>query len=195
MDSDVMSKKLLFASSLLLAAVYFFPMWNILLTAPQYPEGLEIHIWVNKITGGKPTDIQNINILNHYIGMAPIKPDTIPELKIIPYILGFMIILGLTASFVGSRLFDTIWFGLLVFLGGAGLVDFYRWEYNYGHHLNPYAPIKISGMSYQPPFIGMEHLMNITAFSYPAPGAWIAIFAGLLGFLAVVMDVKKWFFK
>ena len=36
---------------ILLTAVYVFPLWVIDLEAPQYPQGLGLHIWVNKITG------------------------------------------------------------------------------------------------------------------------------------------------
>ena len=62
-------------ASLLLLAVYVLPLWRIKLIAPQYPEGLGLQIWVNQITGFKPGDLNNINGLNHYIGMRAIEPD------------------------------------------------------------------------------------------------------------------------
>ena len=39
----------------------------------------------------------------------------------------------------------------LLLVAVAGLADFWRWEYNYGHELNPEAAIIVPGMSYQPP--------------------------------------------
>jgi copper chaperone NosL len=55
----------------------------------------------------------------------------------------------------------------MVVLGIAGLIDFYMWGYDYGHNLNPRAPIKVPGMSYQPPLIGCKQLLNINACSWP----------------------------
>lgn len=66
---------------LLLIGLYFFPTWSIYLEAPQFPEGLGLNIWVNSIEGKAPQDhLQNINTLDHYIGMKPISPESIPEL-------------------------------------------------------------------------------------------------------------------
>ena len=59
----------------------------------------------------------------------------------------------------------------------AGLADFYRWGYDYGHNLDPEAIIKIPGMSYQPPLIGTKQLLNFQATSWPASGGWILIAA------------------
>jgi copper chaperone NosL len=68
-----------------------------------------------------------------------------------------------------------------ILLAGVGaLIDFYLWGYDYGHNLNPEAPIKIEGMSYQPPLIGTKVLLNFTAFSGPDIGGWIFIGVGVL---------------
>ena len=80
-------------ASLLLLLTFLFPLWYINLEAPQYPEGIGLEIWINQITGQKPNDLTNINGLNHYIGMKTIVPDAIPELKIMPFIIIFMIVL------------------------------------------------------------------------------------------------------
>ena len=93
------SKYLMIAASLILLGVFIFPIWNINLEAPQYPEGIGLRIWINQVTGEKEFDLKNINGLNHYIGMRPIEPDAIPELKYMPYILLFFILLGLIISF------------------------------------------------------------------------------------------------
>ena len=44
------------------------------------------------------------------------------------------------------------------------MVDFYLWEYEYGHNLDPTAPIQVPGMSYQPPLIGYKMLLNFGAY-------------------------------
>lgn len=185
------SKKLLFASALILVGVFFFPLWNINLEAPQYPEGLGIRIWVNQITGYRENDLENINGLNHYIGMKPIDPDDIPELKIMPFAIGFMILFGLFNALKGNRKTAYVWIILFLILGAIGLYDFYVWEYNYGHNLNPNAPIKVPGMSYQPPLIGSKQLLNINAVSLPSISSYIILISVLLAVIAIIIDKKK----
>ena len=69
----------------------------------------------------------------------------------------------------------------VIFAAGIGaLIDFYLWGYDYGHNLNPEAPIKIEGMAYQPPLIGTKVLLNFTAFSGPYIGGWIFIGVGVI---------------
>ena len=53
------------------------------------------------------------------------------------------------------------------------MVDFWLWEYDYGHNLNPDAAIVVPGMTYQPPLIGFKQLLNFGAYSYPDIGGWI----------------------
>lgn len=184
------SKKILFISALILIGVFFFPIWNINLEAPQYPEGLGLRIWVNQITGLKENDLQNINGLNHYIGMKPINPDDIPELKIMPFVIGFMILFGLFNAFKGNKKLVYVWFILFLFLGAIGIYDFYKWEYNYGHNLNPNAPIKVPGMTYQPPLIGSKQLLNINAISFPSISFYIILVSIFLSVFAIYINEK-----
>ncbi|MFO7589131.1 MAG: hypothetical protein R6X22_13870 [Gemmatimonadota bacterium] len=168
------------AASLALLAAYSLPLWKIALEAPQYPEGLGMLIRVNTIEGLGPNDLNNINNLNHYIGMKRIVPDSIPELRFMPWILGALIAWGVAAAATGRRWMICAWFGLLAAAALAGLADFWRWGYDYGHDLDAEnAIIKIPGMSYQPPLVGSKKLLNFTAHSWPAAGGWIALAAGL----------------
>lgn len=185
------SRFLLVAVAAIMAVVYFTPMWTITLEAPQYPEGLSMFIWVNKITGGTPYDLRNINLLNHYIGMEEIVEKSIPELQFMPYILGFMI-LGALASFVFPRLFMVyLGVGNLALVAVAGLYDFWRWEYNYGHNLNPDAAIKVEGMNYQPPLIFCKELLNIKACSFPYIGAICLLVAFAILLFIVFKERQK----
>ncbi|MEJ5339806.1 MAG: hypothetical protein ACK42C_03065 [Aquificaceae bacterium] len=187
---NILSRGLLALASLLLILTYFFPLWKIELIAPQYPEGLRMFIWVNKITGGTEFDLYNINLLNHYIGMKPIEPEAIPELKIMPFIVGFLIAFGLLSSLLGKRVLLYAWVITFTLLGIAGLADFYRWGYEYGHNLDPNAPIKIPGLAYQPPLIGTKQLLNMLASSYPDMGGYIMGLSLALGFVAIILDIR-----
>ena len=162
-------------AALLLILVYFFPIWSISMEAPQYPEGIGMNITVNDIQGKEKHDLANINGLNHYIGMKAITPESIPELKIMPIIFGFLIVSGLVIALWGSRKWILVWLGFFVLFAIAGLVDFYIWGYDYGHNLNPNAPIKVPGMTYQPPLIGSKQLLNINATSLPHIGFYVAL--------------------
>lgn len=173
--------------SIILVSVYFLPVWVIELEAPQYPEGLGMNIWINKITG----DLNTINGLNHYIGMKTIQPDSIKELTFMPYILGFLILSGMLTAISGRKKMLKIWVILFMLSGLAGGIDFYLWEYDYGHNLNPEAAIKIPGMSYQPPLIGTKQLANFTAVSVPDAGGFILIGAGLASLIVLVYDIRR----
>ncbi len=177
---------LIIAASLAMIAAFFTPIWMIDLEAPQYPEGLGMKIWINKITG----DLNTINGLNHYIGMKKIEPDSIKELTYMPYILGFLIALGVITGIAGKKKLLSVWVVIFLIAGTAGGVDFYMWEYDYGHDLNPEAAIIVPDMSYQPPLIGSKQLLNFVVSSYPDTGGMIVIGTGFLGVLAFVYESK-----
>jgi hypothetical protein len=172
-----LSRWVVAATSLLLLAVFVTPLWRIDLIAPQYPEGLGLRIWIDRITGLKPNDLNSLNGLNHYIGMRAIVPESIPELRLMPYLLAGAIVAGLLVALAGRRPLLYAW-GVLFTLGAvAGLADFWKWGYSYGHELDPHAAIKVPGMSYQPPVIGGKQLLNFHATSWPGLGGWITILA------------------
>lgn len=171
--------------SLAMIASYFLPLWDISLEAPQYPEGLGMKIWLTTITG----DLNTINGLNHYIGMKEIHTDSIKELIYMPFILGAIIVLGILTGLTGSKKILIFWVTIFSVSGIAGGVDFYIWEYDYGHNLDPNAAIKIPGMSYQPPLIGSKELLNFIAHSYPDFGGYIVIAAGLI---AIAVCIYEW---
>jgi len=164
-------------AALSMVVVYVRPLWHIGLEAPQYPEGIGLYIAVDKIVGEKPQDLNSINGLNHYIGMKAIEPDDIPELRFMPKLIAGLIAGGLLVAAVGKRGLLTGYAALLVLFSLAGLADFYKWSYDYGHNLDPHAAIKVPGMSYQPPLIGSKQILNFHATSWPASGGWILIAA------------------
>lgn len=161
-----LSRLVVAIAALLMVSAYFVPLWQILMWAPQYPEGLEMDIWINTITG----DVKVISALNHYIGMKHIEVEMFPEFGYMIYIVGFLIGFGLLAALINRRFMLLMFSLLLVATAIAALVDFWLWGYDYGHNLDPTAAINIPGMSYQPPLIGTKQLLNFTAFSGPDIG-------------------------
>ena len=114
------SRCLLVIAGVLLAASLRLPLWRIALTAPQYPEGLGLQIGAGTIAGATPQDLGNINELNHYIGMRPIDPGALPELRILPWLLASLAVLALIAAALGSRRLVAAWLGAVVLVGAAG---------------------------------------------------------------------------
>lgn len=175
-------------ASLAMISAYYVPLWQILMWAPQYPEGLEMKIWIDDLSG----DVKIISALNHYIGMKHIEVSMFPEFKYMIYIVGALIGLGLLTSLVNRR-FMLVTFGSLIVASGiAALVDFYLWGYDYGHNLDPTAPIVVPGMAYQPPLIGTKQLLNFTAFSGPDIGGWIFMGIGITVIGLLVLEIFKY---
>lgn len=175
---SVASRILVAFASGALIAVFFLPAWRIDLFAPQYPEGLTMNIWINGLSG----DIDIVNGLNHYIGMKHITAAMFPEFKFLPYVVGFYMLLGLIVATTGKRKFLFMYLVLTVMGGIAAMLDFYKWGYNYGHDLDPTAPIQVPGFSYQPPLLGHKRILNFDSYSFPDVGGWIVIGAGILAF-------------
>lgn len=166
-----------FASGALIA-VFFLPVWRIDLFAPQYPEGLSMYIWINKITG----QVDIINGLNHYIGMRHINAAMFPEFKLLSYVVGFFMLMGMIVAITGKRKFLFYYLILTAIGGSLAMFDFYRWGYKYGHNLDPNAPIQVPGLSYQPPLFGHKRLLNFDTYSFPDVAGWIIAAAGTLAF-------------
>ena len=181
---------LVMLASVVMMGVYLFPLWNVRLTAPQYPEGLGMQIRINTVEGATENDLNNINNLNHYIGMKRIEPEAIPELRIMPWIVAGIIVTGLATAALAKRQLVYAWTAGFLAIATIGLIDFWRWEYDYGHHLdNEHAILKIPGMTYQPPLIGAKQLLNFRAVSLPSIGG---ILAGVAIALAVAAVVLAW---
>ena len=189
------SKIIFLIGSLSLLLIFIAPIWSITLEAPQYPIPLGMDIHINKFVDTNEFDIKNINLMNHYVGMKYI-PDTIPEFEIFPIVIGFMIILGVILGFVGRYRLFMVWFVIMAILGVAGMYDFYLWEYDYGHDLDPKAIMNFknpdgSVMGFQPPLFGTKLILNFTAHSYPRTGAYFMFVGMLLTFISFFVGKKE----
>lgn len=186
------SRILIVLAALALSATYYLPLWTISLDAPQYPEGLGLEIWINQIKGQNPHDLNKINNLNHYIGMKKIDPESIPELKVMPWVMRSVMLFGVAVGIFGQRKLLFIWMIVFLLVAIAGFVDYYLWGYDYGHNLDTEnAIIKIPGMNYQPPLIGSKNLLNFKATSLPGSGGWIAIGSFFVGLGLWIYEFRK----
>lgn len=181
------SRTILALCGLSLIAVLFLPLWRIDLVAPQYPEGLRLLIYTHQLAG----DVDIINGLNHYIGMKTLHTEDFVEFSVLPYLVGFFALAFVSTAFLGQRKYLYLLLLLFICFGVISMYDFWRWEYNYGHDLQPDAAIVVPGMSYQPPLIGFKQLLNFGAYSFPDVGGWIFILVGFTTFILVIIEWRK----
>ena len=184
-----LSKYLMFSAAILPLFLFVFPMWSISLEAPQYPTPLEVVIFIDHLGEGNHGDIQNFDLMNHYVGMAKL-PTEMVEFEIFPKVIIGISILGLIIGFLGKKPLYLVWFGIMALLGIAGIYDFYLWLYDYGHNLDPRAAIQILD-AYQPPIIGTKEILNFTVRSYPAIGSIILGIGILLSPVAFYIARKE----
>jgi hypothetical protein len=166
------------------------PLWRITMEAPQYPEGLYVDIYAYTIVGGDGgRHLDEINTLNHYIGMQKINRAMISDFDWMPFAIGLLGLFTLRTAVLGkvSTLIDMNVGILYLFAFMAG--RFYYKLYAYGHNLSPDAPVKIEPFTPAP--IGKQQIANFTTYAFPQIGTlYLIVFAGGLFALLVWHLVK-----
>jgi hypothetical protein len=179
-------RALLVVAAITLAATLVFPLWNMTMFAPQYPEGLRLDIHTQELRGGNGgQDLKEINLLNHYIGMRDLANDDFTEFKWMPFVIGAIALLFLRAAAHGtmaSLVDSTVVF---CYFGAFSLWSFGFKLYQYGHNLAPSAPVKVP--PFTPPMFGYRQLANFEVYSYPAAGTYLMVATALAVFAAIAV--------
>jgi copper chaperone NosL len=175
-------------AALVLLPVFFlpvFPVWVMKLWAPQYPEGLTLTIYANTIGG----NLQQINMLNHYVGMHAITPGDFKEFSYMPQLLTLFGVMALLAALVNRRWLAML--GWVAFTGFAAYMfyDYAVWLHHYGHDLDPRAAIKLP--TFTPPLIGYAKMANFKVWSLPGPGTLLLGAAWLLGPIVFFLERRE----
>ncbi len=179
-------------AALLLIPTYFFPLWNMTLFSNQFTDGLDLHIYSYKLEGGHTAqrdDLREINTLNHYIGMRPLLESDFSEFAWLPLMTGIFFILALRAIVIGkvASLVDTT--VLFIYFSLFSLWSFYHRMYQYGHNLDPTAPVKVA--PFMPPMLGTQQLANFQVECYPGVASYFLIAFFVLLALALVLTGVK----
>jgi nitrous oxidase accessory protein len=143
--------------------------WRFWLYAPQYPSGLKLTIALTGMGG----DVHEIDLLNHYIGMAHLETAAPVERRLAGY--GVAAIAILTIALVlaaGKRLNALVAVPAFLF-PAAFLGDSFYWLYSFGHHLDPRAPLKMS--AFTPQMFGNGKIGQFETFAQPDVGFWLAV--------------------
>jgi hypothetical protein len=183
------SRTLLVIGIVILVIGAVLPVWRIELVAPQYPEGLSLEMYTYKIAAGNDgNDLQEINLLNHYIGMKPIAQADFVEMRWIPFAIGAFVLMGLRAAAIGrvGTLVDLL--VMFVYFTAFSLGTFAYRLYTYGHDLDPKAPMRIE--PFMPILIGQQQIANFVQSSFPLAGSGLmALF--LLAVLGAIWLSRK----
>jgi hypothetical protein len=187
---DVTSRLLLLAAALCLAATVVFPLWNLTMFAPQYPDGLRLDIYAYGLEGGnRGQDVKEINVLNHYIGMRDLAQEDFAEFQWMPFVIGALGLLILRAVAIGSIASVLDVTVLFVYFGAFSLWSFGYKLYRYGHDLSPTAAVRVD--PFTPPLFGSQQIANFSVYSYPQPASYAMAACLLLLTLALVLAWRQ----
>jgi len=166
---------LLGGAALLLLVSIFLPYWQLTLFAPQYPGGLEVEAYVNRLSG----DVAEIDGLNHYIGMRPLG-----EAAVLERTLSVVMIAGVALLTLAAIVVHTPW-ALALSLPALAypavfLADLYFWLRNFGTNLDPRAPLSNAVDPFVPPVLGWGHVGQFKTLALPGAGLYLALGASAL---------------
>ena len=188
--ASLLARVILVVSIIAVFFAFRYPLWTMSFRSNQYPDPLRMSIYVNHLEGQKSADrddLREINSLNHYIGMRPILESDFAEFTWLPFIIGAFGLLILRAMLLG-RIRDLVdIFVMYIYFGLFSAWDFYNKLYNYGHILDPKAPISVTGFT--PPIYGEIKIANFWVASFPAGGSFALAAWGAVMFLALALAV------
>ena len=180
------TRLMLLVAAVLLVATYFFPLWNLTMFAPQYPDGLRLDIYSSILVGGnRGQDIKEINVLNHYIGMHELVNESFTEFKWMPFVIGALALLILRAAAHGTVIALVDVTMLFVYFGAFSLWSFGYKLYQYGHDLDPTAAVRVP--PFMPPMFGYQKIANFEVYSFPR----LASYAMAVAMLLLVAELAR----
>jgi len=170
---------LLMLAALLLMISMFVPYWSMTMTAPQYPKGLKVDVYVNHLEG----DMREIDELNHYLGMPPLDEGGRLERSISVIALVVLGLLLIAGVFIHNQ-----WAGVLALpVLGFPLVfiaDLWWILYTYGHSIDPTSALGGAIEPFTPPILGVGKVGQFGTVAQFEIGFYLtiaAVFAVLLG--------------
>ena len=166
----VLPTALLMLGALLIVVSTFMPYWQLTLHAPQYPKGLSVELFVNRTAG----DVQEIDGLNHYIGMAKLDEAAAMERRFALVAIGTLGLLLLAAVFIQNQ-----WAALLalpaVLYPAIFMGDLFYWLYRFGHDLDPHAALSSSVKPFTPAILGVGKIGQFSTFARVEEGFYLAV--------------------
>jgi hypothetical protein len=177
----------LVSGAVLIIVSIFLPYWSLVLHAPQYPQGLLVHAYLNHLEG----DVQEIDGLNHYIGMRPLGEAAQLEKSISVFAIGALILLVLAAIFIHSP-----WSVLLaipaILLPVVFLADLYYWLNNFGQNLDPNAALSNAVKPFTPTILGEGVIGQFRTVAFADFGLLLACVASVLILIGLFLQRRAY---
>jgi hypothetical protein len=175
---------LLMLAALMLVISIFLPYWRMTMFAPQYPKGLRVDVFVNHLQG----DVDEIDALNHYLGMPPLDEGGRLERSVSILTIAAFGLLLVAGVFVHNQ-----WAGLLALPALAYpfvfLADLWFILYTYGHSIDPQSALGGAIDPFTPPLLGSGAIGQFKTTAEFGVGLYLA-FAAL-----VVVVAGLWFHR
>ncbi len=166
---------LMLLAAIMLMVSTFFPYWRMELEAPQYPRGLIMTVYVNEVRG----DVQEVDTLNHYIGMRPISEAGEFERSMSVIAITALVLVVVAAIFVHNPcallLTWPVMFYPFIFLG-----DLWYWMQKFGRELDETAPLSNIIEPFVPQILGTGKVAQFKTIAIWDSGLWMAFTASAL---------------
>lgn len=175
------------AAAALILASLALPYWGMTLQAPQYPGGLTMRVFVNRMTGDadpRLDEVREIDGLNHYIGMAPLRDAAAIERQLAPIAMTVIVLLVGATAFIHRK-----WFAPMtvpaILLPAIFLGDMYYWLRRYGQGLDPRAALSNAVKPFTPTLLGRGEIGQFSTDAGVGLGFWMAATASALILVAL----------
>ena len=190
---NLWSRLLLLVAAATIVVSLFFPLWRLHLIAPQYSDGLDLYIYSYKIVGGglNGQHLVEINNLNHYIGMKSIEAADFLEMRWMPFVFGLIALMILRSVVFGQMGNVVDLFAVYCYFGVFSIGSFWYRLYQYGHNLDPRAPMHIK--PFTPLLMGVKQIANFREYSFPQVGAILLCLSVLIIMIAGWISRKETF--
>ena len=171
-NTYVMPTVMFMLAAMLLVVSVFMPYWTMTLHAPQYPKGLTVQLYVNRVAG----DAKEIDGLNHYIGMPKMEEAAAFERSFAVIAIIALSLLLIAAIFIHNQ-----WAALfalpVIAYPGVFLADLFYWLYSFGHNLDPAAPLSSSIKPFTPTLLGTGIVGQFKTTAMVDAGFYLALVA------------------
>jgi len=175
------------SAAIMIIISIFLPYWSLVLHAPQYPRGLVVNAYVNQLEG----DVQEIDGLNHYIGMRPLGEAAQFEKSISIFAIIALGLLVLAAVFIHSP-----WAALLslpaILIPPVFLLDLYFWLSNFGQNLDPKAALSNAVQPFTPTILGEGVIGQFRTVAYADIGLLMAAAASILILIGLYLQRRAY---
>lgn len=177
----------LFLARFALLLSIFLPYWHMDMQAPQYPDGLSITAYVNRLEG----DVREIDSLNHYIGMRPLGDAGQLERS-----LSIASLIAMVLFIEGAMYIHSKWAALLaipaVMFPVVFLADLWYWMNDSGQNLDPTAAMSSSIKPFTPPVLGSGRVGQFETYASMGAGLQLAFAASVLTIIGLYLHRRAY---